>query len=106
MLNIVADVIFNLSDANSTGWFHYAIQPFGSVLGGVDVFFSFLILLITGLTYIGSDHNTFTTAIVLMLSSAIFVAIIPSVISIFIVIMAALIVTFLIYKTFVEKKVN
>jgi hypothetical protein len=99
-------VIFNLSDGNATGWFRYAIQPFSYVLGGVDMFCTFLILLISGLTYIGSDHNTFTTSLVLLISSLIFSTVLVSVMSMFIAVIAGLIVTFLLYKTFVERKVN
>ena len=106
MINLVMDVIFNLSDGNSTGWFYYAMEPFGNVLGGLDFFFAFLVLLITGMTYIGSDHNTFTTSIILLVFSGLFVAVLPSIISMLILVFAGLIVTFMLYKTFVERKVN
>ena len=87
---------------NYSAWTSIWLQPYIHIFG--DMFFALLLLVIAAGIYVGSDKNTFLTAIYCFVIAVIFGPILNFYVSAFILFIAGLVFSSITYNAIIEKK--
>jgi hypothetical protein len=83
-------------------WSSIPFLPYIGIFG--DLFFAILLLVVGAGIYLGTDRNTFTTAIYFFVVAVVFGAILNMFISSFILLITGLVFSFITYNAVMEKK--